>query len=87
MNGLHSGRYRLTPWRNASGGSGRPLVLIHEGIADRRMYDDQMAVFAARYRVIRPNAQFRLIPQAGHFPWLEQPAAMAASLRAFLRRL
>ena len=34
-------------------GSGHPLVLIHEAIADSRMYDDQFAAFAARYRVIR----------------------------------
>jgi 3-oxoadipate enol-lactonase len=34
-------------------GAGHPLVLIHEGIADRRMYDDQFGAFAQRYRVIR----------------------------------
>jgi pimeloyl-ACP methyl ester carboxylesterase len=34
-------------------GEGHPLVLIHEGIADSRMWDDQMPDFAARYKVIR----------------------------------
>ena len=34
-------------------GEGPPLVLIHEGIVDRRMWDDQFDVFAQRYRVIR----------------------------------
>lgn len=34
-------------------GAGRPLVLLHEGFADSRMFDDQIAAFAARYRVIR----------------------------------
>jgi pimeloyl-ACP methyl ester carboxylesterase len=34
-------------------GAGHPLVLSHEGIADHRMYDDQFAVFAARYQTIR----------------------------------
>ncbi|HEY8742536.1 MAG TPA: alpha/beta fold hydrolase [Chloroflexota bacterium] len=34
-------------------GAGRPLILIHEGIADCRMYDEQVAAFAARYRVLR----------------------------------
>jgi pimeloyl-ACP methyl ester carboxylesterase len=34
-------------------GAGHPLVLIHEGIADSRMYDDQFGAFAQRYRVIR----------------------------------
>jgi 3-oxoadipate enol-lactonase len=34
-------------------GDGHPLVLVHAGIADSRMWDDQFAVFAKRYRVIR----------------------------------
>jgi pimeloyl-ACP methyl ester carboxylesterase len=34
-------------------GAGHPLVLIHAGIADRRMWDDQFHVFAQYYRVIR----------------------------------
>lgn len=34
-------------------GVGHPLTLIHAGIADHRMWDDQFGAFAARYRVIR----------------------------------
>src|SRR4051812_9978431 len=34
-------------------GSGHPLVLVHAGIADRRMWDAQFPVFAQHYRVIR----------------------------------
>ena len=34
-------------------GSGFPLVLVHAGVADRRMWDDQVAAFAGRYRTIR----------------------------------
>jgi 3-oxoadipate enol-lactonase len=34
-------------------GTGHPLVLSHEGIADHRMYDDQLDAFAERYQVIR----------------------------------
>lgn len=34
-------------------GSGRPLVLLHAGIADCRMWDDQFATFARQFRVIR----------------------------------
>ncbi len=34
-------------------GDGPVLVLIHEGLADSRMYDDQFRVFAQRYRVVR----------------------------------
>jgi pimeloyl-ACP methyl ester carboxylesterase len=34
-------------------GEGPPLVLINDGILDRRMWDDQVAAFAARHKVIR----------------------------------
>ena len=34
-------------------GAGHPLVLLHEGIADSRMYDDQFTAFAQSYRVVR----------------------------------
>ena len=34
-------------------GAGHPLTLLHEGIADIRMYDDQFNAFAQRYRVVR----------------------------------
>ncbi|HEV2914515.1 MAG TPA: alpha/beta hydrolase [Pyrinomonadaceae bacterium] len=34
-------------------GEGHPLVLVHAGIADLRMWDEQFDAFAAHYRVIR----------------------------------
>lgn len=34
-------------------GEGHPLLLIHAGIADHRMWDDQWEEFSSRYRVIR----------------------------------
>ena len=34
-------------------GEGHPLLLIHAGVADCRMWDEQFAAFAERYRVIR----------------------------------
>lgn len=34
-------------------GEGEPLVLVHGGLGDRRMWDDQMEAFSEFYRVIR----------------------------------
>jgi 3-oxoadipate enol-lactonase len=34
-------------------GGGHPLLLLHAGVADSRMWDDQFPVFAQYYRVIR----------------------------------
>ena len=34
-------------------GAGHPLVLVHAGIADSRMWDDQFAAFAKQYRTVR----------------------------------
>ncbi len=34
-------------------GEGQPIVLIHGGAVDRRMWDDQFQAFAEHYRVIR----------------------------------
>ena len=38
-------------------GSGRPVVLIHGAVLDRTMWDEQMAVLAQHYRVIRYDAR------------------------------
>lgn len=34
-------------------GEGHPFVLIHGGLVDRRLWDDQFSTFARQYRVIR----------------------------------
>ncbi|MFH8681583.1 alpha/beta fold hydrolase [Streptomyces lydicus] len=38
-------------------GTGQPLVLLHGGFLDHRMWDDQIPVLSARYRVIAPDAR------------------------------
>jgi 3-oxoadipate enol-lactonase len=34
-------------------GAGRPLVLVHSGLGDRRMWEPQWEEYAGRYRVVR----------------------------------
>lgn len=38
-------------------GAGHPLVLLHAGIADARMWDDQIDTFAERFTVVRYDAR------------------------------
>lgn len=38
-------------------GAGEPLVMIHGGLLDRRMWDDQFDVFSEKYRTIRYDAR------------------------------
>jgi 3-oxoadipate enol-lactonase len=40
-----------------SAGTGAPLILLHAGYLDRRMWDDQFLLFARSYRVIRYDAR------------------------------
>jgi len=52
-------------------GAGRPLVLLHAGIADSRMWDAQMAVFASHYQVIRYDQRgygLSSVPDAPYAP-------------------
>jgi pimeloyl-ACP methyl ester carboxylesterase len=77
-------------------GSGQPVVLVHAGVADRRMWDPLMAPLAAGHRVIRYDARGfgETLPPVG--PWahhadllglvdelrLERPHLVAASMGA-----
>lgn len=36
-------------------GTGPPLVLLHGGLWDGRLWDDQMEAFGARFRTVRPD--------------------------------
>jgi 3-oxoadipate enol-lactonase len=63
-------------------GEGEPLVLVHAGIADSRMWDGQLAAFAHRYRVIRYD--MRGFSRSG---MVEGPYAHHEDLRALLDSL
>ena len=63
-------------------GQGYPLLLIHAGIADSRMWDEQFPVFAQYYRVIRFDLRGygqSVIPP-NLFAEYEDPAALLHSL-------
>ncbi len=53
-------------------GEGHPLVLIHGGYMDRRMWDDQFAVFAENYRVIRYDVRGFGISELPQVPYSDR---------------
>ena len=44
-------------WTDDSGGDGPPLVLLHPGIGDSRIWEPVLPALAASYRVIRYDAR------------------------------
>ena len=63
-------------------GEGDPLVLVHAGIADSRMWEDQLIVFADRYRIIRHDMR-----GFGMTAMVEGPFSHYEDLRALLDSL
>jgi pimeloyl-ACP methyl ester carboxylesterase len=63
-------------------GEGDPLVLVHAGIADSRMWEDQLMAFADRYRVIRYDMR-----GFGMTAMVEGPFSHHEDLRALLDAL
>lgn len=59
-------------------GEGHPLLLLHAGIADSRMWDEQFPLFAQRYRTIRYDLRGYGQSQfpAGPFAQYEDAAAL-----------
>lgn len=75
---------RASPLWYESVGSGDPVVLLHAGavVPDARMWDDQVPVFSAKYRVIRFDAQ-----GFGQSPTVPEPQSRADDLYDLLRTL
>ena len=73
-------------------GEGTPLILLHAGVADSRMWDEQFATFAKKYRVIRfdyrgfgksamPAGEFcNYADVAGLLDFLEAPQAIVIGI-------
>lgn len=58
-----------------------PALVIH-GACDPRPYRS-----AAKIAELLPRSEWALLAGAGHFPWVEQPAALARTLRSYLTSL
>src|SRR5262245_29742717 len=63
-------------------GEGQPLVLVHSGGFDRRIWDEQCAAFADRYQVIRYNVR-----GAGESPPPTKPYSDREDLHSLLQWL
>ncbi len=59
----------------------RVPTLVLWGASDRVVSPD----YGRAYTGLIPNARFQLIEQAGHYPYLEQPAAFIAAITGFLQ--
>jgi pimeloyl-ACP methyl ester carboxylesterase len=60
-------------------GTGSPVVLLHAGVADRRMWAAQLPVLAERYRVLAPD-----LPGYGDAPLAPGPLSNVAEVVGFL---
>lgn len=64
-------------------GSGRPLVFLHGGFLDHRMWNDQIPAFAADYRVIAPDAPLHAVigdlDSPDHIAMAERAVALAGT--------
>lgn len=63
-------------------GDGPPLLLVHAGIADRRMWDDTLQAFAVGHRTVRFDLQ-----GYGDTPLPDGPFCWTADAREMLRAL
>lgn len=65
-------------------GQGHPLLLLHAGVADSRMWAEQVAVFAQHYQTICYDLRGfgRSLLPAGRFASYEDPALLLHSLGA-----
>ena len=64
------------------GGEGRPLMLLHDGLLDRRMWDDQFVAFARLYKTIRYDRR-----GYGNSSGQNRPFSDASDLHRLLRHL
>jgi 3-oxoadipate enol-lactonase len=63
-------------------GQGKTLIMIHGGLIDRRMWDEQFEVFAKHFRVIRYDARNHGLTESenGSFKYYEDLRALCVNL-------
>ncbi len=66
-------------WAQDAGGAGQPVVLLHPGIGDARIWDPLITMLAGRYRLIRYDARGH-----GRSPAPAVPYTQLGDLRAVL---
>ena len=71
-----------TVWAEDTGGPGTPVVLLHPGVGDSRIWEPVMPRLAARYRVIRYDARGH-----GESPPATAPYTLLTDLTAVLDQL
>ena len=64
------------------GGEGQPFVLLHDGLLDRRMWDDQFVAFSSLYRTIRYDRR-----GYGNSSASDRPFSEVSDLHHLLRHL
>ena len=83
----HSARIDGTGLSYVDEGNGRPVVLVHGGMSDQRVWDDHRPIIASRYRVIAATLRY-----FGTSPWSDDGRNFsvethADDLAAFIRIL
>jgi 3-oxoadipate enol-lactonase len=71
-----------TVWADDTGGPGAPVVLVHPGVGDSRIWEPVMSRLGARYRVIRYDARGH-----GESPPATAPYTLLTDLVAVLDQL
>jgi pimeloyl-ACP methyl ester carboxylesterase len=61
-------------------GEGQPVVLLHPGFADSRIWDPQARLLAD----LIPGAQLERLPDTAHAPTIERPEAFDQLVTPFL---
>ena len=69
-------------WADDSGGDGPPLVLLHPGVGDSRIWEPVLPALTASYRVIRYDARVQQDERRAVAPAVVAPAVVGPYVAA-----